>query len=108
MSHKPGIYYDYDQNDILNFLMERKGNLNDYQRTRRPELPPNSIYAWMGAQPTEFRVKCRAHRSPSTKKAAQIEKFHCDLERLNLIQDQKNWRQSLPEVVTLFKGDMNT
>lgn len=107
MSKKPGLYYvNYDKNKILDFLKNRQGNLCDYQRTHHPEYNSESIYAWMQCQDTEFRIQCRMYRNPA-KKVDQINKFQQDLDCLNKIQDQKRWRQSLPEHVELFKGEMN-
>lgn len=98
------INLDYDQYKILQFLKDRQGNLCDYQRTHHPDHPADSIYKWMGYQPIEFRIQCRMYRNAPKSKRNE---FHDDLESLLLIHEQKTWRQSIPEVVELIKGEMN-
>ena len=99
-----GVYYkDYDKNKILTYLKEGKGNLCDYRRLHHPEYAPNSIYAWMECQDTEFRIECRKHRNKN-KKASAVNKFVEDQIRDNLIHNQKMWRQNLAEVVDLIPG----
>jgi hypothetical protein len=109
MAQFPGLYFkDYNQDNILEYLKSGKGNLSDYRRLYHPNYSENSIYAWMGCQNAEFRIKCRMYRNPA-KKPSQIEKFHEDFVRLKLVQNQKKWRQNMEAIVILDlpQGEMN-
>lgn len=99
---------NYNQEEILDWLKNGKGNLLDYQKKFKSDLNENSIFAWMEWQPEEFKKECRSYHVKKGNGHNMPEYIDAETKnRVRLIQNQKMWRQTLKEVVTLPVGGVN-